>query len=77
MFGDYNEEVHGVAFLKDKLARVLPSHMMASRRKVEYERKVLARYAGMSQFGFEDLKVCVCVYSALSSGSLQLHAREN
>lgn len=62
MFGDYNEEVHGVAFLKDKLARVLPSHMMASRRKVEYERKVLARYAGMSQFGFEDLKYLYLTY---------------
>lgn len=57
MYGDYNEEVHGAGFLKDKLANVLPYHMTTSRRKVEYERKVLAKYAEMSQFGFEDMKV--------------------
>ena len=45
--------------MKDKLASVLPSHMIASRRKVEYERKVLAKYAEMSQFGFVDMKVYV------------------
>ena len=57
LYGDYNEEVHGSSFLKDKLAKVLPSHMISSRRKVEYERKVLAKYAEMSQFGFVDMKV--------------------
>lgn len=57
MFGDYNAEVHGAGFLKDKLTNLLPSHMISLRRKVEYERKVLAKYAEMSQYGFEDMKV--------------------
>lgn len=57
LYGDYNEEVHGAGFLKDKLTTVLPNHMIVSRRRVECERKVLARYSEMSQYGFEDVKV--------------------
>ena len=59
MYGDYTEGVHGAGFLKDKLDNVLPSHMTSSRRKVEYERKVLARYAEMSQYGFNNMKVYI------------------
>lgn len=49
--------VHGPGFIRDKLNKVLPSHMTSSRRKMEYERKVLAKYAEISQFGFDDTKV--------------------
>ena len=56
-YGDYNEALHGAGFLRDKLNKVLPSHMIASRRKLEYERKVLAKYSEICQYGFEDLKV--------------------
>ncbi len=56
-YGDYNEAVVGSGYIKDKLNKVLPSHMISSKKKVELERKVLAKYAEISQFGFEDLKV--------------------
>ena len=64
--------VHGTGFLKDKLDKVLPGHMIASRRKLEYEKKVLAKYAEICQYGFEDMKVtanlCVqLVYGAINT----------
>lgn len=58
-YGDYNEVVHGHSFLRDKLSQVLPSHMITSKRKLEYERKILAKYSEICQYGFEDLKVCI------------------
>lgn len=71
-YGDYNEVVHGSGFLRDKLGKVLPNHMIASRRKLEYERKILAKYSEICQYGFEDMKVrnkkfqCVAVAKELS-----------
>lgn len=57
MYGDYNESLHGASFLRNNLNKVLPGHMISSKRRMEFERKILAKYAEISQFGFEDTKV--------------------
>lgn len=57
--------VHQAGFLKDRLEEVLPSYMATSRRRVEFERKILARYAEVSQMNVDEMQVgyvCVQVY---------------
>ena len=55
--GDYNAAVHRSGFLKDKLDQVLPGHMTTSKRRVEFERRVLFKYAEVSQLNVEDTQV--------------------
>ena len=49
--------VHRSGFLKDKLGEVLPAHMTSSRRKVEFERRVLTKHAEISDLNMEENKV--------------------
>lgn len=49
--------VHRSGFLKDKLGEVLPAHMTSSRRRVEFERRVLTKHAEISELNMEENKV--------------------
>ena len=56
-YGDHNMAVHRSGFLKDKLGEVLPAHMTSSRRRVEFERRVLTKHAEISELNMEESKV--------------------
>lgn len=49
--------MHKPGFLKDKLSQVLPPFMVASKRKVEFERRVLVKYAAMTSKNIGETKV--------------------
>ena len=57
MYGDYNPDVHKPGFLKDKLQKVLPRSMVTSKRKVEFERRVLVKFAAMTNLNIGETKV--------------------
>ena len=59
-YGDHNMAVHRSGFLKDKLGEVLPAHMTSSRRRVEFERRVLTKHAEISELNMEESKVDQC-----------------
>ena len=56
-YGDHNVMVHRSGFLKDQLREVLPAHMTTSKRRVEFERRVLTKHAETSDLNMEDTKV--------------------
>ena len=66
--------VHRSGFLKDKLGEVLPAHMTSSRRRVEFERRVLTKHAEISELNMEESKVerdssvLTCFYTRHESG---------
>lgn len=49
--------VHRSGFLKDQLREVLPAHMTTSKRRVEFEKRVLTKHAETSELNMEDTKV--------------------
>eukprot|EP00731_Ephydatia_muelleri_P031926 Em0023g433a len=53
-YGDHSPEIHRLGFLKDKLEHILPASMVSSKRRVEYERKVLVQHSEISQLQVVD-----------------------
>ena len=56
-YGDHDPGVHRPGFLKEQLAEMLPAHMSSSKRRVEFERRVLLKHSEMSQLTTEDTQV--------------------
>ena len=48
-YGDHVSSVHHSGFLQGKLEQVLPVSMATSRRRVEFERRVLTQHSRISQ----------------------------
>ena len=48
-YGDHAPMVHRNGFLQGQLGRVLPVAMATSRRRVEFERRVLTQHSQISQ----------------------------
>ena len=61
-YGDHNVMVHRSGFLKDQLREVLPAHMITSKRRVEFEKRVLTKHAETSELNMEDTKVARDIY---------------
>ena len=49
LYGDHVATVHHSGFLQDQLKEVLPVAMVKSRRRVEFERRVLTQHSVVSQ----------------------------
>jgi len=54
--------VHRSGFLKDQLREVLPAHMTTSKRRVEFEKRVLTKHAETSELNMEDTKLLYAHY---------------
>lgn len=61
-YGDHNPDIHRLGFLKDKLEHILPASMVSSKRRVEYERKVLIQHSEMSQLQVADTLQLQVIY---------------
>ena len=48
-YGDHVSMVHHSGFLREKLGQVLPIAMATSRRRVEFERRVLTQHSKITQ----------------------------
>ena len=49
LYGDHVSTVHHSGFLQGQLEEILPVAMATSRRRVEFERRVLAQHSRVSQ----------------------------